>query len=164
MHARPTIEAGRIPSCPGKVDSADTAGGATRSQRTLNSEEQPIAQLKARNLLAAASTSPSVLPYEIQAHPFGKNWPRVIEDSALVLVAPQGATASTYALLRDAVAARPGHRQLVHLADVQHSVKRCLAQEAEKALFASSRRTLKGDEETIQAKRKLILRNSALKS
>jgi hypothetical protein len=63
-------------------------------------------------------------------------------------VAPQGTTASTYVLLRDAVAARPGHRQLVHLTDVQHSVKRCLAQEAEKALFASSRRIQKSDEES----------------
>jgi hypothetical protein len=63
-------------------------------------------------------------------------------------VAPQGTTASTYALLRDAVAARPGHRQLVHLADVQHSVKRCLAREAENALLASSRRMQKSDEES----------------
>jgi hypothetical protein len=76
MHARPTIEAGETPSCPGKVDSADTAGGATRSRRTLDSEKQRIAQLKARSLFAAASTSPCVLPYEIQAHPFGENWLR----------------------------------------------------------------------------------------
>lgn len=58
---------------------------------------------------------------------------------------PQGTrpndVASTYALLRDAVAARPGYRRLVHLADVQHSVKRCLTQEAEKALFTSSRQS-----------------------
>jgi hypothetical protein len=63
-------------------------------------------------------------------------------------IAPRGTTASTYALLRDAVAAWPGHRQLVHLTDVQHSVKRCLTQEAEKALFASSRRIPKSDEES----------------
>jgi hypothetical protein len=63
-------------------------------------------------------------------------------------VAPQGTTASTYALLRDAVAARPGHRQLVHLADVQHSVKRCLAREAENAPLASSRRIQNSDEES----------------
>ncbi len=44
-HARPTIEAGRTPSCPGKFDSADTAGGTT-SQRTLDSEVQRIAQLR----------------------------------------------------------------------------------------------------------------------
>lgn len=62
-------------------------------------------------------------------------------------VAPQGTTASTYALLRDAVAARPGHRQLVHLTDVQHSVKRYFTQ-AEKALSTSSRRIPKRDEET----------------
>jgi hypothetical protein len=53
-------------------------------------------------------------------------------------VAPKGTAASTYALLRDAVAARPGHRRLVHLADVQDSVKRSLAQEAGKALLASN--------------------------
>ena len=59
--------------------------------------------------------------------------------------AAQGTTASTYTLLRDAVAARPGHRQLVHLTDVQHSVKWCLTQEAEKA---SSQRIPKNDEES----------------
>ena len=53
-------------------------------------------------------------------------------------VVPQSTTASTYALLQDAAAARPGRRQLVHLADVQQSVKRCLAREAEKALFRSN--------------------------
>ena len=63
-------------------------------------------------------------------------------------VAPQGTTASTYVLLRDAVAARPGHRQLVHLTDVQHSVKWCLTREAEKPFFASSRRIPKSDEES----------------
>lgn len=65
-------------------------------------------------------------------------------------VAPQleGNPASTYALLRDAVATRPGHRQLVHLMDVQHSVKRCLTQEAGKALFSSSRWIPKSDEES----------------
>ena len=46
-----------------------------------------------------------------------------------------GTTASTYALLQDAAATRPGHRQLVHLADVQQSVKRCLAQEAGKCFI-----------------------------
>ena len=64
-------------------------------------------------------------------------------------VAPQGTSmASIYTLLRDAVAARPGHRQLAHLADVQHSVKRCLAREAEYALLTLSRRTPKSDEES----------------
>ena len=36
---------------------------------------------------------------------------------------------STYVLLRDAAAARPGGRRLVHLADVQQSVQRSLAQQ-----------------------------------
>lgn len=55
------------------------------------------------------------------------------EDKVNPLV-PEGTTASTYALLRDAAAARPGQRQLVHLVDVQQSVKRCLAQEAGKSI------------------------------
>lgn len=47
------------------------------------------------------------------------------------------------------VAARPGRRQLVHLADIWHSGKRRLAQKAEKAVFASSRRILlRSDEES----------------
>jgi len=66
-------------------------------------------------------------------------------------MAPQSTTASTYALLRDAAAARPGRRQLVHLADVQQSVKRCLAQEAEKGLFGSSLRRQGGDEGSKEA-------------
>lgn len=45
------------------------------------------------------------------------------------LVTP-GDLARTYALLRDAAAARPGRRQLVHLAEVQQSVKRSLAKQA----------------------------------
>lgn len=39
--------------------------------------------------------------------------------------------ASVYVLLRDAAAARPGGRQLAHLADVQQYVQRSLAQQAE---------------------------------
>ena len=65
-------------------------------------------------------------------------------DKANSLVPTQGTTASTYALLQDAAAARPGQRQLVHLADVQQSVKRCLAQEAGKGFIS---RILVADEE-----------------
>ncbi|KAH9970349.1 ankyrin repeat-containing domain protein, partial [Lactifluus volemus] len=45
-------------------------------------------------------------------------------------VASQGSTMRMYIMLRDAAAARPGSRQLVHIADVQRSVQRNLAQGA----------------------------------
>jgi hypothetical protein len=43
-------------------------------------------------------------------------------------VASQGSTTRMYIMLRDAASARPGSRQLVHIADVQRSVQRNLAQ------------------------------------
>jgi hypothetical protein len=58
-------------------------------------------------------------------------------------VIPPGDLAHTYALLRDAAAARPGRRQLVHLAEVQQSVKRCLAKQA----FVGWRRRIQGIDE-----------------
>ncbi len=70
---------------------------------------------------------------------------------SLSVPTPQGTTATTYALLRDAVAARLGHRQLVHLMDVQQSVKRCLAQEAKKAFVTSSRRIPESEEDAKEA-------------
>jgi Ankyrin repeats (3 copies) len=45
-------------------------------------------------------------------------------------VASQGSTTRMYLMLRDAAAARPGSRQLAHIADVQRSVQRNLAQGA----------------------------------
>jgi hypothetical protein len=57
--------------------------------------------------------------------------PRDDEDDH---VSSHGTPASTYVLLRDAAAARPGLRQLVHLADVQRSVQRDLARQAEEDL------------------------------
>lgn len=56
-------------------------------------------------------------------------------------LAPQVATARTYFVLRDATAARPGTRQLVHLADVQRSVRRNLAQQADGTLVQWSQRS-----------------------
>ena len=55
-----------------------------------------------------------------------------IGDRAKSMVPTQGTRASTYALLQDAAAARPGQRQLVYLADVQQSVERCFSQEVGK--------------------------------
>ncbi|KAH9023820.1 hypothetical protein EDB85DRAFT_2292737 [Lactarius pseudohatsudake] len=52
-----------------------------------------------------------------------------------------GTTARTYFALRDAAAARPGTRQLVHLADVQLSVQRNLAQQDEGTLVRWSERS-----------------------
>lgn len=72
--------------------------------------------------------------------------PRDDEDDH---VSSHGTTASTYALLRDAAAARPGLRQLVHLADVQRSVQRDLARQAEEDLLRS--RWTQGSEEPKEA-------------
>jgi hypothetical protein len=63
------------------------------------------------------------------------------------LTALKCSTESTYALLRDAAAARSGRRQLVHLADVHQSVKRCLAQEAKKTVVGWSVRRREVKEE-----------------
>jgi Ankyrin repeats (3 copies) len=48
------------------------------------------------------------------------------EEAEDYTVTPKGTAAQTYAVLRDVAAARPGFRQLVHLADVQRSVQRNL--------------------------------------
>ncbi|KAI9451558.1 hypothetical protein BJY52DRAFT_1297200 [Lactarius psammicola] len=53
----------------------------------------------------------------------------------------QGTTAHMYFALRDAALARPGARQLVHLEDVQRSVRRNLAQQAEATLVRWSERS-----------------------
>ncbi|KAH9057582.1 hypothetical protein EDB87DRAFT_1686168 [Lactarius vividus] len=58
-----------------------------------------------------------------------------------------GTTARTYFVLRDAAAARPGMRQLVHLADVQRSVQRNLAQQDDGTLVRWSERSRMGDKE-----------------
>ncbi len=69
------------------------------------------------------------------------------EGGELDPLKPQGTTARTYFALRDAAAARPGMRQLVHLADVQRSVRRNLAQKAEGTLVQWSQRSRATDEE-----------------
>jgi hypothetical protein len=53
------------------------------------------------------------------------------KEDELVRHALPRANARTYFILRDAATARPGTRQLVHLADVQLSVRRNLAQQPE---------------------------------
>jgi hypothetical protein len=52
------------------------------------------------------------------------------EEAEVDHVASQGASMRTYAVLREAAAAHPGSRRLVHLADVQRSVQRNLARQA----------------------------------
>ncbi|KAH9022591.1 hypothetical protein EDB84DRAFT_1564938 [Lactarius hengduanensis] len=58
-----------------------------------------------------------------------------------------GTTTRTYFALRDAAAARPGTRQLVHLADVQRSVQRNLAQQDEGTLVRWSESSRVADKE-----------------
>src|SRR6266702_2183885 len=69
------------------------------------------------------------------------------EEGELDPLKPQGTTARTYFALRDATAARPGMRQLVHLVDVQFSVRRNLAQQAEGTLVRWIQRSRATDEE-----------------
>ncbi|KAF8260326.1 hypothetical protein EI94DRAFT_915317 [Lactarius quietus] len=52
------------------------------------------------------------------------------DEGEVVRRGPRGITAHTYFALRDAAAARPGMRQLVHLADIQRSVQRNLAEQS----------------------------------
>jgi hypothetical protein len=54
------------------------------------------------------------------------------EEAGVDPVVSQGTTARTYAVLREAAAAHSGSRRLAHLADVQRSVQRNLAQQADK--------------------------------
>ncbi|KAH9057009.1 hypothetical protein EDB83DRAFT_2552472 [Lactarius deliciosus] len=61
-----------------------------------------------------------------------------------------GTTARTYFALHDAAAARPGTRRLVHLAGVQRSVQRDLAQEDEGTLVRWSERSRMADKEDVE--------------
>ena len=69
------------------------------------------------------------------------------DDGELDRPALQGAATRTYFALRDAAAARPGLRQLVHLADVQRSVQRNLAQQPEGTLVRQSQLARATEEE-----------------
>ena len=51
-------------------------------------------------------------------------------DGEIKHTGPRGTTAAMYITLRDAAAARPGLRRLVHLADTQRSVQRNLEQQS----------------------------------
>lgn len=73
------------------------------------------------------------------------------EDAELDRPEPQGATTRTYFALRDAAAVRPGTRRLVHLADVQRSVRWNLAQPAEGTLVRRSQLSPETDEEHNEA-------------
>jgi hypothetical protein len=85
-------------------------------------------------LFAFADHLEGKLAIEIAKQVAARTVPRDDEDDH---VSSHGTTASTYALLRDAAAARPGLRQLVHLADVQQSVQRDLARQAEETRLRS---------------------------
>jgi hypothetical protein len=69
------------------------------------------------------------------------------DDEIDPAIAPCGTTTDTYVALRDAVAARPGPRRLVHLADVQRSVQRGLAHEARTTLSSRSQQIWESEEE-----------------
>jgi hypothetical protein len=69
------------------------------------------------------------------------------EEGEVHPLAPQDTTARMYFALCDAAAARPGTRQLVHLADVQRSVQRNLAQQAEGTFVRWSQRSRGNDVE-----------------
>ncbi|KAH8995819.1 hypothetical protein EDB86DRAFT_3243523 [Lactarius hatsudake] len=74
-----------------------------------------------------------------------------IEEAKLDPIEPQGSTVRTYLALRDAAAACPGIRQLVHLADMQRSVQRNLARKIEGTPVRWGERSLvtgEEDEET----------------
>ncbi|KAI9433855.1 hypothetical protein H4582DRAFT_2101229 [Lactarius indigo] len=69
------------------------------------------------------------------------------EEEKLDPIEPRSSTSRTYLALRDAATARPGTRQLVHLADMQRSVRRNLARQAEGTPVRWSERSLITDEE-----------------
>ncbi|KAI0255298.1 hypothetical protein BJV78DRAFT_1151713 [Lactifluus subvellereus] len=74
-----------------------------------------------------------------------------VKEAEVDPAAPQGTAARTYAVLRDAAAARPGPRQLVHLADAQKSVQRNLAQQAETSFVSWSQRLRANNEKSTEA-------------
>ena len=80
----------------------------------------------ATELLAFASRMEEKLATDIAKDAAKKD----VEKDKVDYDASRDTPASTYVLLRDAAAARPGGRQLVHLADVQQYVQRSLAQQA----------------------------------
>ena len=81
----------------------------------------------ATELLAFANRMEEKLAAEIAKKDAVKN---DVEKDEVDHGASLDTPASTYVLLRDATAARPGGRQLAHLADVQQYVQRSLAQQA----------------------------------
>ena len=81
----------------------------------------------ATELLAFASHMEEKLAAEIAKKDAAK---KDVEKDGVDHEASPDTPASTYVLLRDAAAARPGGRRLVHLADVQQSVQRSLVQQA----------------------------------
>ena len=82
----------------------------------------------ATELLAFASRMEEKLAAEVAKKDATK---KDVEKDEADHEASPNTPATTYVLLRDAATARPGGRQLVHLADVQQSVQRSLTQQAD---------------------------------
>jgi hypothetical protein len=103
----------------------------------------------ASELFAFAGRMEEKLAIEVARKDAAKKDSGVKEDDLDVdYLASHGTTAGMYTLLRDATAVRPGHRQLVHLADVQRFVQRSLAaQQAWNVPQSWGRRTWKNEEE-----------------
>ena len=103
----------------------------------------------ATELFAFAGRMEEKLAIEVARKDAAKKDSGVNEDDLDVDdLASHGTTAGMYTLLRDATAVRPGHRQLVHLADVQRFVQRSLAaQQAWTVPRSWDRRTWKNEEE-----------------
>ena len=103
----------------------------------------------ASELFAFAGRMEEKLAIEVARKDAAKKDSGVNEDDLDVDdLASHGTTEGMYTLLRDATAVRPGHRQLVHLADVQRFVQRSLAaQQAWTVPRSWDRRTWKNEEE-----------------
>ena len=103
----------------------------------------------ASELFAFAGRMEEKLAIEVARKDAAKKDSGVNEDDLDVDdLASHGTTEGMYTLLRDATAVRPGHRQLVHLADVQRFVQRSLAaQQAWTVPQSWGRRTWKNEEE-----------------
>jgi len=104
----------------------------------------------ASELFAFAGRMEEKLAIEVARKDAAKKDSGVKEDDDLDVddLASHGTTAGMYTLLRDATAVRLGHRQLVHLADVQRFVQRSLAaQQAWTVPRSWDRRAWKNEEE-----------------
>ena len=134
-----------VPNVP-KVDVANQVNGLKRTAPfDVEKQKEEIPKLRATldlllaegrlvngtklatELLAFASHMEEKLAAEIAKMDAAE---KAVEKDEVENEASSDTPESTYVLLRDAAAARPGGRRLVHLADVRQSVQRSLAQPA----------------------------------